>query len=344
MSERTHLRFPEPSSASDEPFVFFVVADPQLGMTQGPYLWDTDVDAFNRTLDILNEVTPRPRFCSVLGDFAHNIPDLYWETVPDCSMIFRKQNLSFKKCLSKVDAAIPVVLVPGNHDVGNTPTAASLGIYREEFGQDYFTFSVGSLQVIALNSTLFYDPSSVPREAEAQNQWLDRALENKEGATPQTRIILQHHPLWLDHCDEPDKLDSKSHTRGTIVANDCFHIPSERRQPLLDTLRKAGNVDSVFSGHFHQNRVSSSGRTPDNEGIRQVTTASASENLAPVEDGECMPVVEPGFRVVKYFPATADAPALVVSRYFSTVDYDANVSKLCVPLERTDPNNWDGFF
>lgn len=344
MDERIHPSFGKPSGGpvDSEPFVMVFIADPQFGMVGGAASWQPESSAFSRIVDIVNAMAPRPRFCAVLGDLVHHMPDIYRDAVNDCESVFHRQIASFKECLACVNPAIPVVLTPGNHDVGNTPTPSSISVYKEAFGLDYFQFQTGGLQVIALNSALTCDPSEAQTEAGAQEEWLKRALRDDKAGACQMRVILQHHPLWLDRADEPDQLLSQSHIRGVTVPNDYFHIPLVRRTPLLQMLQNAENVDSVFTGHFHQNRVTASGQKPQD--IRMIVSASASENLAPVVNGKCMPVVdEPGFRVAKFFPATQGTPALLVSRYFSTASFGQALDTLPVPLNPNDPEDWSGF-
>lgn len=44
--------------------------------------------------------------------------------------------------LREVDSSIPVVLVPGNHDIGQVPTPNELELYCSRWGDDYFSFWV----------------------------------------------------------------------------------------------------------------------------------------------------------------------------------------------------------
>ena len=39
--------------------------------------------------------------------------------------------------MAQVDESIPLVCVCGNHDVGNTPTRATVALFRSRFGDDY---------------------------------------------------------------------------------------------------------------------------------------------------------------------------------------------------------------
>jgi len=66
---------------------------------------------------------------------------------------------------ARLDPGIRLFLVPGNHDVGNEPTKESLAQYRAEFGPDYYTFRVGDITGIVLNSNLEKGAQNVPEEA-----------------------------------------------------------------------------------------------------------------------------------------------------------------------------------
>ena len=71
---------------------------------------------------------------------------------------------SFKEALHELSPDIPLVLQPGNHDIGQSPTPADIERYRQRFGDDYFEFWVGGVLYIALNSQYYRDDSAVVRE------------------------------------------------------------------------------------------------------------------------------------------------------------------------------------
>ena len=73
------------------------------------------------------------------------------------------QERSFKKTFKDLDSSIPLVCVCGNHDVGNTPTLDSIRHYRDKFGDDYFSFWVGGVKFIVINSQYYKDGSLVSR-------------------------------------------------------------------------------------------------------------------------------------------------------------------------------------
>ena len=59
----------------------------------------------------------------------------------------------YMRITAKLDRAIPLHNVPGNHDVGNEPMPETIAAYRERFGPDHYTFRSGDLVGIVLNSS-----------------------------------------------------------------------------------------------------------------------------------------------------------------------------------------------
>ena len=82
------------------------------------------------------------------------------------------QTRDFKSLMDGIDSHIPLVCICGNHDVGNTPTRATIESYARDFGDDYFSFWVGGVRFISLNTQMHSDPSAALELAEAQDQWI----------------------------------------------------------------------------------------------------------------------------------------------------------------------------
>ena len=93
----------------------------------------------------------RPRFVLISGDLANQRPGA--DGVDGRAR--REQVADLKQVLSGLDEDIPLVLQPGNHDVGDAPTAASLASYTAAFGDDYFSFWIGDLLFACLNSAFY---------------------------------------------------------------------------------------------------------------------------------------------------------------------------------------------
>jgi 3',5'-cyclic AMP phosphodiesterase CpdA len=141
---------------------------------------------------------------------------------------------AYKEMLRKLDPAIPVYNVAGNHDVGNLPTPSTLATYRAAYGPDYYVFHYAHILGIVLDSNLFRSPDNVPDEAAKQEEWLRTELSK---ASPDEQILVfQHIPYFLKDANEKD---------------DYFNIPLATRTKYLDLL-SAHHVHLVFAGHTHR--------------------------------------------------------------------------------------------
>lgn len=220
------------------PFCFIQAADPQLGLMKawrdgdcdgGGDEWAEEVTLTKQAVEAVNQLRPRPRFMVLCGDLVHAMPD-----TP-----FREgQERDLKAALKGTDPSIPLVFVSGNHDLGNTPTPATVEQYCSAWGDDYFSFWVGGVLCLVLNSQLYFDASACPQLKEAQETWLEAQLSRASSSTePKHILVFQHIPLYLKNPDEED---------------DYFNLQKTVRQSLLDRFKKAG-VKAVFSGHYHRN-------------------------------------------------------------------------------------------
>ncbi|XP_069547399.1 serine/threonine-protein phosphatase CPPED1 [Brachyistius frenatus] len=234
------------------PFCFIQAADPQLGLMKawrdgdcdgGGDEWTEEVELTKQAVEAVNQLRPRPRFMVLCGDLVHAMPD-----TP-----FREgQERDLKVALKGTDPSIPLVFVSGNHDLGNTPTPSTVEHFCNAWGDDYFSFWVGGVLCLVLNSQLFYDASACPQLKEAQESWLEaqlsRVSSSSSSATtttsssssptePKHVLVFQHIPLYLKSPDEED---------------DYFNLQRTVRQNLLDRFKEAG-VKAVFAGHYHRN-------------------------------------------------------------------------------------------
>ncbi|XP_026171998.1 serine/threonine-protein phosphatase CPPED1 [Mastacembelus armatus] len=222
------------------PFCFIQAADPQFGLMKawrdgdcdgGGDEWAEEVELTKQAVDAVNQLRPRPRFMVLCGDLVHAMPD-----TP-----FREgQERDLKAALEGTDPSIPLVFVSGNHDLGNTPTPSTVEQYCSAWGDDYFSFWVGGVLCLVLNSQLYYDASACPQLKEAQETWLEEQLSKATSSTetkPKHILVFQHIPLYLKSPDEEDNY---------------FNLQRGVRLNLLDKFKKAG-VKVVFSGHYHRN-------------------------------------------------------------------------------------------
>ena len=241
------LVLPSSSSSSwQSPFSFIQLADCQLGMEwscsgTGGYgqhngyepdydnsTWDNEIRWCSTFVEMVNEMEPRPKFAIVCGDILDAWP-AKWRAARE------RQKADFYKIFEKLE--VPLVCVCGNHDVGNSPTVESVTKYREDFGDDWFSFVCNGVFCIVINSQYYENPQYVPEIAAAHQSWLDQQLEEAKSGKYQHSIVFQHIPWFLQTPDEPKVY---------------YNFPQPLRENMLAKFAAAG-VSKIFCGHYHRN-------------------------------------------------------------------------------------------
>lgn len=204
------------------PFFFLQFSDPQFGMFTADKDFAQETANFEFAIATANRL--HPAFVVVTGDLVNKPGDA-------------AQIAEYRRIASKLDSAIPLYNVPGNHDVGNAPTPDTVGAYVRAFGPDHYTFTYQGLIGIVVNSTIIAAPDGVPALYSEQNRWLRDELARARSAGAAHIVIFQHHPWFLRDATEPDGY---------------YNIPLARRGDLLALLHASG-VRYVFAGHYHNN-------------------------------------------------------------------------------------------
>ena len=237
-------------------FLFIQMADCQLGFFDNNVSWEKEKDLLKKAVKKINDM--KPCFVILCGDMTHAFPNQakYAEQVAD-----------YKAIVSKIDSAIRLICLCGNHDVGDRPTKESIAAYEANFGPHYFSFWAGGVHCVALNSSLISDPSGATELFKKQMEWLNNDLKESNLQHPKHRFIFTHHSWFLKDSEEPD-----SH----------FVIPSTIRKIFLEVFEK-NDVKACFSGHYHRNAIGKY------KNIEMITTSAVGRPLG--EDPS-------GFRVV----------------------------------------------
>ncbi|MCW3095143.1 MAG: metallophosphoesterase [Chthonomonadaceae bacterium] len=155
---------------------------------------------------------------------------------------------------------VPVLVVPGNHDIGNKTTPEMPGAvtmkrieaFEQAHGASFWSDTRFGVRIVGISSPML--GSGLPREAEHWT-FLDKELA-QPAALP--TLLLTHYPLFIKTPDEP----------GGVYWN----IEPEPRKRLLAALKKGG-VKAVLSGHLH------SPLNLQSDGITYVTTQPVSFGL-----------------------------------------------------------------
>ncbi|XP_054549808.1 serine/threonine-protein phosphatase CPPED1 isoform X2 [Talpa occidentalis] len=229
------------------PFYFIQGADPQFGLMKawatgncdsGGDEWGQEIRLTEQAVQAVNRLNPKPRFFVLCGDLVHAMPGTPWR---------KEQTEDLQRVLRQVDPEIPLVLVSGNHDVGNVPTAETIAEFCQTWGDDYFSFWVGGVLFLVLNSQLLFDASQCPALKQAQDQWLDQQLRLAGQRQCQHAVVFQHIPLFLQSVDEED---------------DYFNLTTAVRREMADKLAiadeetEAQRHKELFGGHTAHKRRS----------------------------------------------------------------------------------------
>jgi 3',5'-cyclic AMP phosphodiesterase CpdA len=211
-----------PSTVWGSDFFFVQMSDPQFGMytADGEFSQETA----NFEFAIANANRLRPAFVVVCGDLVNKPGD-------------SAQTAEYLRIVAKLNPAIKLYSVAGNHDVRNEPTSESLAAYRQKFGPDYYVFRYQDFAGFVIDSSLIQHPDKALAEAARQEQWLATELEKVKRDGAQRIAVFQHIPWFLENPDEADQY---------------FNLPREARQKYLPLFRRYG-VAYAFAGHFHRN-------------------------------------------------------------------------------------------
>jgi 3',5'-cyclic AMP phosphodiesterase CpdA len=180
-------------------------------------------------------------------DLVINSGDVSWDGPTS------RADLEFAK---ELHAALPVDCryLPGNHDIGDNPTAVGVAPpcpateqRREAFvsilGEDRWQFEAANWRFIGLNSLIMN--TGIPSELE-QQEWLESQL---SGASGKPIALFLHKPLFPNAPGDPEEA-------STAIR----YVPQPVRARLV-TLLGAYDVRLVASGHVHQRRDFTYGRT-----------------------------------------------------------------------------------
>ncbi len=137
--------------------------------------------------------------------------------------------------------------MPGNHDIGDNPTAvgpvpSQLATEQDRqtflsvLGEDRWRFEAAGWCFIGLNSLVMN--TGLAAEAE-QFDWLASELSSTKGKPV---ALFLHKPLYLNRPDDPE-----------LPATSIRYVPMPARSRLIEMLR-AVDLRLVASGHVHQRR------------------------------------------------------------------------------------------
>jgi len=214
-------------------YQFICMGDTQLGM--GDQKKEEEFSRF--AVEFINKRKDNIRFVVICGDLTHNLEDFWSKGNVELGRRKRIQELAaFKGIYSQLDSSIPLVCVCGNHDVGNKPTEKTVKMFKEEFGDDYFSFWCGGVKFIVLNSQIVQGLPLSNELSIAHEKWADIEFEMKYENEPVHSVVMCHIPPFCWDVEE-------KHTN--------FNWPKEKRKKWLDKMER-GKVKKVYCSHYHR--------------------------------------------------------------------------------------------
>ncbi|CAH8500402.1 unnamed protein product [Schistosoma turkestanicum] len=235
IAKNRHLSLATSTNVSN-PFRFVVIADPQLGLLEQyvekrprPHHWDREVKLVSRAVNIINRLCPKPAFVVICGDLVNDQPG-----GPDRC----KQTSDLLNVLSHLNSDIPLIVLPGNHDVGDCPDASSVQDYTSVWGDDYFTFIFNRTRFIVLNTQYLMNNSKCASSADEFRQWFNDQLSAKNEDFDMS-VVFQHVPFFLEDINESDHY---------------FNVPKDYRKEFVNQLYQH-KIYYAFSGHLHKNNI-----------------------------------------------------------------------------------------
>ena len=215
-----------------KPFHIAVISDTHIRheKDKSDHCYPSDQYANRKNRFIIGQINKlAPDLVIHLGDIQHPIPALptHEATVITAQTLFRQLNCK-------------MVVVPGNHDVGDKPHAFAASpivsrqthmIFNKYWGPSYHAFDFCNCHFVVVNSSILNSGIALER---TQQVWLESDLEENR-KTGKRVFLFMHYPLFLDHPTEDEHYDN---------------IGKQARMWLLSLLDRY-NIEAVFSGHVH---------------------------------------------------------------------------------------------
>lgn len=214
----------------DKLFSFAVISDTHVNADEencdSPF--PVNARANKRFRHVVADINKRDvEFVMHLGDLLH--------PVPKNIELYRKAAIAYRDIVS--DLNVPMHIIPGNHDIGDTPISGAptspitdeyIDVWKHEFGVQYSSYTHDGLNILMINAQLI---NSGLEDENNQRVWLETELSTITGRT----LLMLHHPIYVCEPNEAEHYDNTN---------------APGRVWLLGLLAKH-EVEAVFCGHAH---------------------------------------------------------------------------------------------
>ena len=210
---------PWPKDGRDTLLTFVHLSDPHVGRR-------SDAESFAVAIEAIERLDPQPAFVVITGDLTES---------------FRDAEVLYLKHL--VDRfTLPVLLVPGNHDVGFDPTPDSIAKWNAAFPEFATPYQrdFGPLRIVAMDAQL-YNARRANSEVnqEGKRQWRAMVKMVRTAKRERRRIIMAYHiPIVPNFF--------RQRVSGSWRTKDMVRMRS-----LLSTHA----VEATLTGHLHRDET-----------------------------------------------------------------------------------------
>ena len=213
-----------------------------------------DREYFQTAVGNTNQLEPAPDVVLITGDLV------------DCADSERQWS-DYTKTAASLNP--PVYELMGNHEGF---TEEGLARFRRKLKKnDFYSFTIKDVLFLVLNSNYLKEPERFSEQTRLHRVFAEEELDTHRAV--KHKIILLHHPLYLEDPDESE---------------DYFTLPPTQRQWVLGLVEEH-NVLAVISGHYHRNHVIRYKNTA------LITTGPTSEPIGQDNTGQ---EAQRGFRVL----------------------------------------------
>ena len=197
--------------------------DPQFGFCRckggSAQAYRLDLERFERTIGAVNRLNPD--LCFVAGDMTNDGAEVFRDW-PRLVKLFK----------------VPLVVTPGNHDMGNRIVRKNVERFRQVFGYDYTSVKVGKWRFVSGNSQ-YWRPTEETVRRDRYEAWLKAELAAAKSAGEPV-ILATHMPPFVTSLGEADSYNNYP------LADEGLPPREER----FASYREAG-VRFYLAGHTH---------------------------------------------------------------------------------------------
>lgn len=231
-------------AAAGKSYFIVQVTDPQFGMNDGGDKLAYEATRLEKAVTEINRL--KPDFAVFTGDLVNDREN-------------KSQWAEFRRITATISEKIPVLYIPGNHDIGSPASVESINEFKRMFGDDRFSHKHKKSLFIGINSCLI---KSGPEDLEQeQRKWLEAEL--KKGRKAKNIVIFSHYPFFIKEPAEPENYSN---------------LPATKRMNYIGLFSSSG-VRTIFAGHLHNNSTGRDGN------IDMVTTSAVGKPLGSAPSG-----------------------------------------------------------